>query len=171
MNPRGTVGIPVPQGREDVKAPDSSIVSMQVEVQDRQRELVSALRAVAGAQLPAFDDGPAAALAARLDQLAAESADAELRAALGEGRFDRIGDLFAELGAVRSELCAWAVEGPFQALSRIRGQLTLLRRETSSERITRAAPAALCVAGGFDRAMISSLRDLAAGRAARRGGG
>ncbi|WP_236706187.1 MULTISPECIES: LuxR C-terminal-related transcriptional regulator [unclassified Frankia] len=131
---------------------------MQVEVRDRQRELVSALRAVAGASVPACADGPAAALVARLDRLAAESADAELRAALGAGRFDRIGDLFAELGAVRSELCAWAVEGPFQALTRIRDQLALLRRETSSGRITRAAPAALCAAGGFDRAMISSLR-------------
>ncbi len=139
-------------------APGSSIVSMQVEVRDRQRELVSALRAAAGASVPACDDGPAAALVARLDRLAAESADAELRAALGTGRFDRIGDLFAELGAVRSELCARAVEGPFQALSRIRDQLALLRRETSSGRITRAAPAALCAAGGFDRAMISSLR-------------
>ncbi|KQC36554.1 transcriptional regulator, luxR family [Frankia sp. CpI1-P] len=139
-------------------APGSSIVSMQVEVRDRQRELVSALRAVAGASVPACADGPAAALVARLDRLAAESADAELRAALGAGRFDRIGDLFAELGAVRSELCAWAVEGPFQALTRIRDQLALLRRETSSGRITRAAPAALCAAGGFDRAMISSLR-------------
>ncbi len=139
-------------------APGSSIVSMQVEVRDRQRELVSALRTVAGASVPACADGPAAALVARLDRLAAESADAELRAALGAGRFDRIGDLFAELGAVRSELCAWAVEGPFQALTRIRDQLALLRRETSSGRITRAAPAALCAAGGFDRAMISSLR-------------
>jgi DNA-binding CsgD family transcriptional regulator len=45
-----------------------------------------------------------------------------------------------------------------QLLGRIHDELAVVRRETTTAAVVARAPGALCSAGGFDRAMISSLR-------------
>ncbi|WP_250286335.1 MULTISPECIES: LuxR C-terminal-related transcriptional regulator [unclassified Frankia] len=96
----------------------------------------------------------AAALTARLERIDGESIDAAVRG----GEAARAGALLAELGAVQNDLRAHMFGMPFRVLSRIREELARIRRATTSAEAIASAPAALCAAGGFDRAMISSLR-------------
>ncbi len=123
---------------------------MQQEIRRRRGDLVCALRSAAAG-------GASSALTARLDRLAAPSADAELRAELAAGRFRRIGELLAELGPAQSALGAQMAAHPAAVRRRIDECLAALRREPSAARVTGAAPAVLCAAAGFDRALISGV--------------
>lgn len=123
---------------------------MQLEIRRRREDLLAALRSAAAGGAPG-------ALTARLDQLAAPGTDAELGAELAAGHLRRVGELLAELGPAQSALGAQLAAHPTAVRRQIEDALAALRREPSAARVAGAAPAALCAAAGFDRALISGL--------------
>ncbi len=135
-------------------SPYSTTALAQADLQIRQKKLVMALHTAVDAAPVEPGSRSAAALTARLERIDGESIDAAVRG----GEAARAGALLAELGAVQNDLRAHMFGMPFRVLSRIREELARIRRATTSAEAIASAPAALCAAGGFDRAMISSLR-------------
>ncbi len=135
-------------------SPYSTTTLAQGDLRVRQGVLVSALHVAVDAAPAEPGSRLASALAARLERIDGESIGTELQA----GHSARACDLLAELSAVQTDLRERTLGMPFQALSRIREELARVRRATTSAEVIASAPAALCAACGFDRAMISSLR-------------
>ncbi len=132
----------------------TTTLTQAADLQVRQEALVSGLHVAVDAAPAEPGSRLASALAARLERIGGESIGAELQA----GRSARAGELLAEISAVQNDLREQMLGMPFQALNRIREELARVRRVTTSAEVIASAPAALCAACGFDRAMISSLR-------------
>ncbi|WP_330256102.1 LuxR C-terminal-related transcriptional regulator [Nocardia sp. NBC_00565] len=67
-------------------------------------------------------------------------------------------ELLTDVSAVQSTLRKHALAQPSYAPGRIFEALGRVRRKTTPDEVFDIAPAELCAAGGFDRAMISSVR-------------
>ncbi|CUU59790.1 GAF domain-containing protein [Parafrankia irregularis] len=67
-------------------------------------------------------------------------------------------DPLADLGAAAAELRACLLHAQASAQARLRDELAALREAGSPSEALAAAPRALCVAGGFDRALVSGVR-------------
>ncbi|WP_297626581.1 LuxR C-terminal-related transcriptional regulator [Nocardia sp.] len=67
-------------------------------------------------------------------------------------------ELLTDVSAVQSTLRKHSLTQPSYAPGRIFEALARLRRRTTAEDVLDVAPAELCTAGGFDRAMISGIR-------------
>jgi DNA-binding CsgD family transcriptional regulator len=67
-------------------------------------------------------------------------------------------DLLTDISAAQSTLRKHALAQPNYAPGRIFGALARMRRKSGANEVLDAAPAELCTAGRFDRAMISRVR-------------
>ncbi|WP_050897217.1 LuxR C-terminal-related transcriptional regulator [Patulibacter medicamentivorans] len=124
----------------------------------RVRELTAATRGLVAADPPDPDPDSARQLIATLTTTT-EQISAEFLA--GRLRPDRAADLcelLVEVGELQSDLREHTLGLRFQTLHRIHEALARIRQAPSSAALIEAAPAELCAACGFDRALISRVR-------------
>ncbi len=130
------------------------------EIAQRVRALAAEARALVTATLPDPDPGPARQLIATLAEAAevigAIFADADHAPDPGDAA--DLCELLVEVGELQSDLREHTLGLRFQTLNRIHEALARLRQEPSSAALLAAAPAELCRACGFDRALISRVR-------------
>jgi len=125
----------------------------QTGIRARQHELTAALRELAETMPPVPSPDLSHTLAATFERI--DSALHDTPASPSVKEICRLLDLVC---AAQAELRKSTLGVPFQVLSRVHDALARIRDKTTSTEIIRAAPAELCDACGFDRAMISRLQ-------------
>lgn len=135
-------------------SPVSAQSAGRTDVWSRLEELTASVQALLNVAVSASGKGAEGVPRRTLDRLGADLGEAG-------GRSPDRDDLFASLTAfshAHTAVREHALEAPFQALGRLYDVLDRVRQESSIDAVLAAAPAELCAAGAFDRAMFSRVR-------------
>ncbi|WP_026909911.1 LuxR C-terminal-related transcriptional regulator [Patulibacter minatonensis] len=128
------------------------------DIEARVRDLARTTRTMIEAEPPDPNPEPARRIVATLTGLSAEIGEQFTAIDLDPPRAADLCELLVEVGELQSDLREHTLGLRFQTLDRIHGALARIRQEESSAALIDAAPAELCAACGFDRAMISRVR-------------
>jgi DNA-binding CsgD family transcriptional regulator/GAF domain-containing protein len=128
------------------------------DIEARVRGLALTTRSMIAADPPDPNPEPARRIVATLAGVAAEITAQFSDAGLAPDGAADLCELLVEVGELQSDLREHTLGLRFQTLDRIHGALARIRQEQTSMALIDAAPAELCAACGFDRAMISRVR-------------
>ncbi|MEV4418901.1 LuxR C-terminal-related transcriptional regulator [Patulibacter sp. NPDC049589] len=128
------------------------------DIEARVRGLALTTRSMISAEPPDPNPEPARQIVATLTAVSAEISAEFAAPELGAEQAADLCELLVEVGELQSDLREHTLGLRFQTLDRIHSALARIRQEESSVALIDAAPAELCAACGFDRAMISRVR-------------